>query len=304
MAHTQCRLFDVEPQQHALECRIVEAVNQQRSPDGGVFWPQGEFAFGSQSVQLKCPVDASYKHPDLIVLSPDKRRIYVTLYRREIAVVDLIDPSGSSPRMAYRGCISSTFPGHEYHGCCLVNSTTLCLGNVRPRLSPTATQTSLDVVDLRTQQQLSYAVLGARIKTIVATRHHLVLGLDGKTTKTPLMFDSTIEVYARLPRNHQNTIGPTKSVLRFPHSQLDGMCTSTIDGLTYVFATLHDDAAQTGYIVVIALDEASGQMRLVRKHACASFPHGIDVYQNQLAYTSYTDSSVVIMDNVKALVSA
>ena len=116
----------------------MEAVNQQRSPDGGVFWPQGEFAFGSQSreatvtdvkflnastlvvavrnsaklylchrshatslrcldmVQLKCPVDASYKHPDLIVLSPDKRRIYVTLYRREIAVVDLIAEEGAN----------------------------------------------------------------------------------------------------------------------------------------------------------------------------------------------------------------
>lgn len=137
----------------------------------------------------------------------------------------------------------------------------------------------------------------------MATHHHLVIGLDGKTTETPLLFDSTIEVYARIPRNHK-TIGPPKSVRRFPHSQLDGMCTSTIDGITYLFATLHDDAAQTGNIVVIALDEASGQMRMVTQHACASFPHGIDVYENQLAYTSYTDSSVVIMDNVKALVTA
>lgn len=341
-----CRSYMMTPKNNVFECRILEHVPQNKPKNGNVFWPQGLFAFGGHSreatvtdskfidastlvvavrnsaklylftlsnqqmqcvdtLQLKCP-DGTYKHPDLFVLSPDKRRIYVTLYRSDVVVVDLI-VKRPSPTMvpttafAYRGCIPTAFPGHAYHGCfCMDN--TLYLGNVHSESVSNTVITTLDMVDLGTLHQTSHIVQGARIKAIAVTRKYIVLGLDGKTRQTPLLFDSTIEVYAR--GNGEAQIGRSiGSVIRFRHSQLDGMCLAIVADKTYIFATIHDDDTQKGYIVVIAFDESSGQMRTVTKYACASFPHGIDVYQNKLVYTSYADSSVVIMDNVNALIS-
>ena len=346
MTKLHCRSYTRTPKHRVFECRIVEHVPQNKPQNGDVFWPQGRFAFGGHSreatvtdakfvdastlvvavrnsaklflftlsnqqmqcvdtLQLKCP-DGTYKHPDLFVLSPDKRRIYVTLYRSDVVVVDLIVKPASPTivptlTFAYRGCIPSAFPGHAYHGCFCMD-TTLYLGNVHSESVSNAVMTTLDTVDVDTLRQTSQRVQGARIKAIVATRKYMVLGLDGKTQQTPLLFDSTIEVYAR--GNGEAPLGRSiESVIRFRHSQLDGMCIAIIGDNTYIFATIHEDDTQTGYIVVIALDESTGQLRTVAKHACASFPHGIDVYQNKLVYTSYADSSVVILDHVDALVS-
>ena len=61
----------------------------------------------------------------------------------------------------------------------------------------------------------------------------------------------------------------------------------------YALATLHSADEKTGVIAVLEWTRRSLTLRA--KKQCASFPHGIDVHDGKVAYTSYTDSSFTIL---------
>ena len=55
---------------------------------------------------------------------------------------------------------------------------------------------------------------------------------------------------------------------------------------------MHCGIDKCGYIFIGKIDK--DKLIFVKKVACNNFPHGIDVYNNKLAYTSYANSSVTI----------
>ena len=71
-------------------------------------------------------------------------------------------------------------------------------------------------------------------------------------------------------------------------AQIDG----SVIYMNYFFITLHCGNDKCGYIYIGKIDK--NKLIFVRKVKCNSFPHGIDVYNNKLVYTSYANSSITI----------
>lgn len=121
-----------------------------------------------------------------------------------------------------------------------------------------------------------------RVKSLARYNDDLVLVCDGKT-QSQRVFDSYIMLYR---------LNPTEMTFLnevvLENSQTDGL---VMQGNNF-FATIHSADDRCGYIVVgEILDDT---VRVLRKVKCASFPHGIDICNDKLAYSSYTNSSIIL----------
>lgn len=130
-----------------------------------------------------------------------------------------------------------------------------------------------------------------RIKHLAFLSDGSVLVLiNYKTTTTLLMENHISSGCLRLYRSDFQTVQDT---LEIPSAHLDGM---TMDGNTF-WVTCHD--LEGGFILQGRIVE--GKIVKERRISCEDFPHGIDVYKNRIAYTSYKTSGIHIRDVAELL---
>jgi len=123
-----------------------------------------------------------------------------------------------------------------------------------------------------------------RVKSLARHNDDLVLVCDGKT-QHQRVFNSYIMLYKL---NSTQMTFLNEVVLE--NAEVDGL---VMQGDKF-FATVHSADDKCGYIVIGEILEDT--VRVLKKVKCVSFPHGIDVCNGKLAYTSYTNSSIIVHD--------
>ena len=58
------------------------------------------------------------------------------------------------------------------------------------------------------------------------------------------------------------------------------------------FCTVHSEIDKCGYIYIGIVSDKT--ITIIKKVPCNNFPHGIDIYNNKLVYSSYTNNSITI----------
>jgi len=174
----------------------------------------------------------------------------------------------------------------QYHGCCIsrINNNLIYYGGVRDK----DYNTPMTVYDFDTNTSIDIKTnYNGRIKTIsLCNDGNILLGLDelGKKDKNNVnLFNSLIVIYS-LEKNQLTLLDS----IEIEKSQIDG----SVIYNNYFFVTLHCGIDKCGYIYIGKIDK--DKLIFVKKVKCNNFPHGIDVHNNRLAYTSYTSSSVII----------
>jgi|GEM_PF-3102129 len=225
------------------------------------------------------PSQNRFFHPDLIAVKDNL--IYMTDYSNRCAVFKLEGDKFFFTNELKVG-------GHRYHGCYLENDS-LLLGSVSDGI--------VQIIDIKTHctSQIQFDSQSApinernvRIKTIGKHEDYLVLGLDkrkGKPGRPNNGGDSWVGLFER-----NDHLLKCVSIIKFENSQLDGHTTN----MGYHFFTTYDGHRKKGVIQIIK--EENAELKVVHSIVCKSFPHGIDILDGKIAYTSYKECSVNVYD--------
>lgn len=214
-----------------------------------------------------------FYHPDLMSLIGNT--IYFSEYSNRCCVVDVIDN-----RLVYRETLE--LGDNAYHGCFSEN-TDVYLGSVF--------QSNITIYNLETKSTSTLNVElepNLRIKTIAKEENFFVLAVD-KQFGSPSIKGSKNDAWVKLFEKQNEKLMLLDS-LAFPVSQVDGH----ISYGGYQFVVLHDGTDKTGYIVIIKVDNK--KLRLIKKIPCAGFPHGLDIRNDKLIYTTYSQSSIIVIN--------
>lgn len=211
-------------------------------------------------------------HPDLI--SIDKNTIYMTCYGSMCCIVKIIND-----KLIYHSIILLNKKGISYHGICVKNQF-LYLGGC----NYTDRTTLLTKYNTRNGKisKIKTGINGYRIKTIDIYQNKFIFGLD---TGGGVYKDYKFMMYVNT-KGKLNKVYETNTV---NNSQVDG----SIVYKNHYFSTVHEGNQRSGYILVYRIH--SNHLTLVNKVKCHDFPHGIDIFDNKLAYTSYSKSSITIL---------
>jgi len=215
-------------------------------------------------------INNSYFHPDSITIQ--NNRIYMTAYTNLSCIVDIIDNKLN---------IVKIIKIHEYvnyHGCFVTNNL-IYFGGVKDKDN----NSPLTIYNYDTNQSVNIKLnYDRRIKTINIINNNILLCLDGKNSDITL-FDSWI-MYFKLQNNKLLLLDS----IHIKNSQIDG----SVIYNNHFFAVLHSEIYKCGYIYIGSINDTN--ITFIKKVQCNDFPHGIDIYNNKLAYTSYTNSSVMV----------
>lgn len=218
-------------------------------------------------------------HPDLMAVKDNL--IYMTDYSNRCAVFKLKGDKFIFTKQLKIG-------GHRYHGCYLENDS-LLLGSVSDGI--------VQIIDTKTgcTSQIQFDSESApinernvKIKTIGKQEDYLILGLDkriGKPGHPNYGGDSWVGLFERNDDRLKCV-----SVIKFENSQLDGHATNN----GYHFFTTYDGHRKKGVIQIVK--EENAELKVTHSVVCKSFPHGIDILDGKIAYTSYKESSVNVYD--------
>ncbi|MHA7864933.1 hypothetical protein [Flagellimonas marinaquae] len=225
------------------------------------------------------PSRKRFFYPDLMAVKD--HLIYMTEYSNRCAVLKL-----DGDKFIFKNVIN--VGRHSYHGCFIENNS-LLLGSVRDGI--------VQILDTKTQRtsQIKFNPESApinernlRIKTIGKQEDYLIMGMDrpiGNLGHPNDGGDSWVGLFER-NNDHLKCV----SLIKFENAQLDGHATN--NGLH--FFTTHDGNRKKGVIQIIK--EENGELKVVHSVVCESFPHGIDILDGKVAYTSYKQCSVNIFD--------
>jgi len=221
------------------------------------------------SILLK--INDSYFHPDLI--SIQNNRIYMTAYTNMACLVDIIDNKLNIVKLM------KIDEYVQYHGCLVVNNLVYFGG-----IKSSNKNTPLTIYNYDTNQIINIKTnYNRRIKTIqVINNNNILLGVDTNISDSTI-FDSWIMYY----KLHNNKLLLLDSIY-IKNAQIDGSMIYN----NYFFMTLHSEIYKCGYIYIGSFTDTN--IKFIKKVPCNDFPHGIDIYNNKLAYTSYTNSSVMV----------
>ena len=212
-----------------------------------------------------------YFHPDLMTVNKD--RIYLTEYSKRCGVVDVIED-----RLLFKGVVE--VDELRYHGC-FHGGEAVLFGSVEngcvvKYVEETNENDRIKVLDGDKK----------RVKTVGMDGENYVLGLDQKSGYYKEL-GAGVDSWFDLCKMNNGVLHKLDS-LGFPNAQLDG---HVYHG-GYHFITLHDGNEECGKIIVVKI--SNNKLKIVNKVKCNDFPHGIDVYENRLAYTSYSSESIVL----------
>jgi len=216
---------------------------------------------------LLLKINDTYYHPDSICVH--KNRIYMTAYTNTSCIVDIIDT---------RLQLVTVIQIHtyiQYHGCCATDNV-IYYGGVKDKDNNTPYTVYNTNTKTFTHMKMNY---NRRIKSISVWNDNILLGLDDLHTKK--VYDSYI-MYYTLDTNI------LLDSIHIKNSQIDG----SVIYKNYFFITLHSGIDKCGYIYIGTIHHTN--ITFVKKVRCNDFPHGIDVYNNTLAYTSYANSSITV----------
>jgi len=221
-------------------------------------------------------------HPDAIAIKDNE--IYLTSYENISCIVnfDIINNKLSFVK------IIQIHKYIQYHGCCIscINDNLIYYGGI----NDIDYNTPITVYNCKTNKSIDIKTnFNGRVKSIsIFNDKQILLGLDelgrknGKNKNNDLL-NSLIVLYSL--ENNQLTLLDS---IKIEKSQIDG----SVIYKNYFFVTLHCGVDKCGYIYIGQIDK--DKLIFVKKVACNNFPHGIDVYNNKLAFTSYANSSLTI----------
>ena len=211
-----------------------------------------------------------YFHPDLIALH--KNSVYMSEYSNRCCIVDIIDN-----KFIFNNVLR--FKGPACHGCFSKDDSVL-FGAVK--------NGTITIFDDTTKKfsvfDTGIADKTKRIKTIGMDGNNFVLGLDNNIKSADnrkIGGDSWVNLY-----ECKNNKFLELDSLRLPNTQIDGHRSYK----NFHFITMHDGDNKCGVIVILKV--SNNKIDVFRKVKCESFPHGIDIYNDQLVYSSYTNSSI------------
>ena len=295
-----------------MQIELIEEVSSKRRLRG-IFWKQGEFFFGDQKrvatvtdvkflekdrlvvahraaakiylvdISQETPrvVDSlrlryrgrfrrRYFHPDLIAL--DGASLYISAYKNRYAKVRIHEDRLELESVRAVG-------GDKYHGCA-VKGDVLLLGGVSTSQITRVSKVDASVSSLEVEMKEP-----VRIKMISAEDEFYFLSLDrrvGTTKKPGCSGDAWFSQYRLVGER----LVEVDSVF-FEGCQIDGAVSS--HGMHFV--SLQDSVEGCGYVVTLKVGD---RLEVVKKTRCDDFPHGLDVHDQTLAYSSYSTSSVHI----------
>lgn len=166
----------------------------------------------------------------------------------------------------------------EYHGC-FCNKEIVFFGGVMNKDK----NTILTMYNSSTEEIKHIKTnLNRRIKAIsFCNDNKLILCMD---FQTDIKTDSWIMLYSL--ENDKLTL--LDDSLYFKNCQVDDIAIHN----NHFFVTAHSIDDECGYILVGNIEKTS--LNFLKKVRCHDFPHGIDIRNNLLAYTSYAKSTVTI----------
>ncbi|MCH2107292.1 MAG: hypothetical protein MK291_11700, partial [Planctomycetes bacterium] len=211
-----------------------------------------------------------YFHPDLMALDGDT--LYLSAYRDRYAVVRIRED-----RLTLEGV--QAVEGDKYHGCA-VQDDAILLGGVRTGQIKRVSKVDGSVAPLDVEMSEP-----RRIKMISAQGELYFLSLDrqvGAPEKPGCSGDAWFSRY----RVEGGRLVEVDSV-SFAGCLIEGAVSS--HGLHFV--SMHDAVEERGYVVTL---RAKDTLEIVKKTPCEDFPHGLDIHEEALAYSSYSTSSVHI----------
>ncbi|MCF2948543.1 hypothetical protein L0668_10530 [Paraglaciecola aquimarina] len=212
-------------------------------------------------------------HPDLITLVDN--RVYMSEYSNRSCMVEVIDN-----KLVYRETLN--IGDCFYHGCFSENKI-LYLGSVYSN-GLTVYNTETGAVSVMPIELEKFH----RIKTIGKEAQYFVLGTDkqiGSTTEPEATLETRINLYC-FEAGKLNLV----DWLELPSTQVDGH--KFYDG--YHYYSLHNGNKQKGYIGIFKINDK--KLKLVKKISCQDFPHGVDIKNNKLIYSCYSQSSIISID--------
>jgi hypothetical protein len=210
-------------------------------------------------------------HPDLFDIYDNK--IYLTDYTNIICIVEI-----KNDALFYVKSIVL----HEYvkyHGI-YCNKEIVFVGGVRNKDKNTIltvyNSSNDEIKHIKTN-------LDRRIKSISSYgKDKLILCVDFFADYKNNLVDSSIMLYSL-----ENDKLLLLDFLNLNNYQLDGMAFNN----NHFFVTANSIDDECSYIIVGNVDKQK-KLNLIKKVHCHDFPHGIDIRNNLLAYTSYAKSSV------------
>jgi hypothetical protein len=225
------------------------------------------------------PSRKRFFHPDLMAVKDNL--IYMTDYSNRCAVFQL-----DGNKFIFKNVLK--VGRNIYHGCFLENNS-LLLGSVRDGI--------VQLLDTKTQRtsQIKFDPQSApinernvRIKTIGKQEDYLIIGMDRPKVNPGHANDGGDSWVGLFERNDHRL--KCVSLIKYENSQLDGHATN----MGFHFFTTHDGNRKKGVIQIIK--EENAELKVIHSVVCESFPHGIDVLDGKIAYTSYKKRSVNVYD--------
>jgi len=210
-------------------------------------------------------------HPDLIALHDNT--VYISEYTKRCCIVEVI-----GNRLVYKKTID--LGNTPFHGC-FSDNTHAMFGSVKDGCITTLNHHNHKVDKINAHLEPKQ-----RIKTIGVEDDFWVLSIDklsGKHTE----IGSTADCWVKLYRRDKNNL-EVLDTLSLPYGQIDGHKFYN----HHHFITMHDGNNQCGVIMILKI--IANKLSIVKRVACESFPHGIDIMNEQLIYTSYANSSIIL----------
>ncbi|MDP6866531.1 MAG: hypothetical protein QGG62_06305, partial [Candidatus Poseidoniaceae archaeon] len=96
-----------------------------------------------------------------------------------------------------------------------------------------------------------------------------------------------IRVFKKTKKNELQIID---SSIFIKDAQMDGAVVYN----DYILFTRHCSVKRCGIISIYKISE--NKLTLIDEIMCEEFPHGIDVYNDKIAYTSYAKSALIMID--------
>lgn len=212
-------------------------------------------------------------HPDLISLH--RNTIYISEYTNRCCVVEI-----QENKLIYKRVID--MGNTAFHGC-YTNETHAMFGSVNDGCITTLSHKKYRLAKIDASLQP-----GQRIKTIGTENDYVILSIDklsGVHTKAGATADCWVKLYLR--KGDELKVLDT---IDNPYGQIDGH--TFYKG--YHFITMHDGNLASGVILILKIIEE--KLSIIKRVACASFPHGLDIVNDQLIYSSYANSAIICHD--------
>ena len=215
--------------------------------------------------------DDQYYHPDAITLC--NNRIYMTAYRNNSCVLDIVND-----KLVFIKLFKIDSFMH-YHGC-HHNSDMVYFGSVKC----SDNNTPLTIYNTKTDKFKNLKTgTNKRIKAISSYKECLLLCMDDLGSHHQPLHNSCVMLYSV---DNDKLLYLDK--IDINNSQIDGMVIYN----DYFLATIHCGIDKCGNIIVGKIN--NNKLYFTKKVPCNDFPHGIDVFNDKVAYTSYANSSIVI----------